>query len=156
MPSGVHGFVMFCDDIRQEVGGKHSLIGCYQGSLFVEQVPATIQKFGVYITVFEPMAFAEERKFAIPLQIFLPGDEPDSPSVAGELPYQEGAVAEIRSRFPAVDDPITEAGMRILLIVTFAPLNITKPGLIKVMMKYQDEVIELGTLRIYLQTPTPS
>lgn len=34
----------FCDDVRQEVGGKQSLIGVYNGVMFVPQFPATLPK----------------------------------------------------------------------------------------------------------------
>ena len=37
----------FCDDVRQEVGGKQSLIGVYNGVMFVPQFPVTLPKLWI-------------------------------------------------------------------------------------------------------------
>jgi len=37
----------YCDDIRQEIGGKLSLMGVYNGVMFVQQFPVTLPKFWV-------------------------------------------------------------------------------------------------------------
>lgn len=46
---------VFCDDIRQEVGGKVSLMGCYQGDLFVPFMPVALPKLCVFVTVSTPV-----------------------------------------------------------------------------------------------------
>lgn len=46
---------IFCDDIRQEVGEKVSLMGCYQGELLVEAMPAMLAKLCVFLTVSTPI-----------------------------------------------------------------------------------------------------
>jgi hypothetical protein len=46
--------VIFCDDIRQEVGNKMSLIGCYQGELIVNSAPTALPKLCALITVTTP------------------------------------------------------------------------------------------------------
>lgn len=38
----LHGF--FCDDIRQEVGGKTSLMGCYHSDILFKKFPAAIHQ----------------------------------------------------------------------------------------------------------------
>jgi hypothetical protein len=40
-----HIQTVFCDDIRHEVGGKHSYIGVYSGKLFVPTFPATLSTY---------------------------------------------------------------------------------------------------------------
>ena len=40
----------YCDDIRQEVGGKLSLIGVYNGVMYVPQFPATLPKLWIKAT----------------------------------------------------------------------------------------------------------
>jgi hypothetical protein len=42
-------FGTYCDDIRQEVGGKLSLIGCYSGEMLFPHFPATLPKICVQI-----------------------------------------------------------------------------------------------------------
>lgn len=42
---------IYCDDIRHEVGGKLSLMGVYNGVLYVPQFPATLQKIWIKATL---------------------------------------------------------------------------------------------------------
>lgn len=43
-------FAIYCDDVRQEAGGKISLMGLYRGSMLLPQFPFTIrQLFAVVI-----------------------------------------------------------------------------------------------------------
>jgi hypothetical protein len=44
----------FCDDIRQEIGGKISLIGVYNGVMYVPQFPVTLPKLWVMTTLVTP------------------------------------------------------------------------------------------------------
>ena len=44
----------YCDDVRQEVGGKLSLIGVYNGVMFVPQFPVTLPKLWVLATYSMP------------------------------------------------------------------------------------------------------
>lgn len=41
---------IYCDDVRQEVGGKLSLIGVYKDVMFVQQFPVTLPKLWVVAT----------------------------------------------------------------------------------------------------------
>ena len=41
---------IYCDDIRQEVGGKLSLIGVYNGVMYVPQFPAILPKLWIKAT----------------------------------------------------------------------------------------------------------
>jgi hypothetical protein len=43
-----HEFTMLCDDIRQEVGGKTSLMGLYDHHIVVPQVPFVLPKVCFY------------------------------------------------------------------------------------------------------------
>ena len=41
---------IFCDDIREEVGNKHSLMGVYHGEMFVQAMPVLLPRLCFYIT----------------------------------------------------------------------------------------------------------
>jgi hypothetical protein len=41
---------IYCDDVRQEVGGKLSLIGVYNDVMYVQQFPVTLPKLWVVAT----------------------------------------------------------------------------------------------------------
>jgi len=45
----------FCDDIRQEVGDKLSLMGCYSATIQVDRVPAILPKLCAIVKVYTPL-----------------------------------------------------------------------------------------------------
>jgi hypothetical protein len=45
----------FCDDIRQEVGNKFSLMGCYAADLLVPAFPITVPKLCAHVKVLTPI-----------------------------------------------------------------------------------------------------
>lgn len=45
----------FSDDVRQEIGGKQSLIGVYSGVMFVPEFPITIPKLWLTTTLVTPV-----------------------------------------------------------------------------------------------------
>lgn len=47
---------VFCDDIRQEMGSKLSLIGVYNGQMYVPEFPVTIPKLCLVTTLVTPAA----------------------------------------------------------------------------------------------------
>jgi hypothetical protein len=44
----------FCDDVRQEIGNKFSLMGCYGADLYVPAFPITLPKLCVFVHVRTP------------------------------------------------------------------------------------------------------
>lgn len=46
--------VVWCDDIRQEIGNKPSLMGVYTGGLDVPALPATLPRLAAWINVYTP------------------------------------------------------------------------------------------------------
>ena len=46
----------YCDDIRQEVGNKLSLMGIYQSELLVASAPTALPKLCVWVTALTPIA----------------------------------------------------------------------------------------------------
>jgi hypothetical protein len=45
---GVRAMGVFCDDIREEVQGMHSLVGIYPDNVNVPVVPRMMPKLGLY------------------------------------------------------------------------------------------------------------
>lgn len=46
-----HVFTLYCDDIRNELGNKSSLMGIYAGDLFVEKFPIVLPKLCAYVVL---------------------------------------------------------------------------------------------------------
>lgn len=49
-----HILTVFCDDIRQEIGGKLSYIGVYSGNMLVSEFPAVLPKLCLALSVVAP------------------------------------------------------------------------------------------------------
>jgi hypothetical protein len=145
------GSSIFCDDIRNEIGGKNSYMGVYPGSLGVPAFPFVVPKFGVATTIYEPTAMAQVRDWGFPVRVFLPGDDPEQPTLTAEIPPVPREAFEMldRSRLPE-DEEVPK-----LMILTagfvLAPLTLRQPGRIKVRATYKEGmVLKLGTCRVEL------
>ena len=68
-----YGYSIFCDDIRNEAGGKLSFIGCYNGVIFIsESFPLVLPKLCVHVHILSPAS----RPFrSITVRCYLPGDD---------------------------------------------------------------------------------
>lgn len=51
----------FCDDVRQEIGNKFSLMGCYGTDLYVPAFPITLPKLCAFVYVRTPRERPFER-----------------------------------------------------------------------------------------------
>lgn len=49
-----HVSTVFSDDLREEVGGKLTVVGVYQSAMLVESFPATIAKLSIWMTAVTP------------------------------------------------------------------------------------------------------
>lgn len=147
----IFGNTLFCDDIRQEAGGKISLIGCYSNIIVLHgPFPFIFPKFGFYITLTQRREVLDPN---IEIKIFLPGDPEDTPSFHTESrETTEGAVAEETARqvqgLPLSDQRVVTMHASIVA----APLIIKERGIIKVRALRQSELVRLGGIRVVQQS----
>src|SRR5262249_23625378 len=81
-----YGYSIFCDDIRNEAGGKLSFIGCYNGVIFISgQFPLVLPKLCVHTHILSP---ASQPFNSIAVRCYLPGDEKPSFEEPIETPVQ--------------------------------------------------------------------
>lgn len=147
-PPDCFGFTIFCDDIRDEIGGKHSFIGTYSGRLFVHgDFPLAIPKFGFGIS------YAQRREVFDPIveiRIYLPGDSDEQPSIQTGLSEQDmrSGASEAQTRLDSIPDAI---GRYIVLRhnLVLAPLVISQAGMIKVRAVRGDTLVRIGSLQIH-------
>src|SRR5437764_8652141 len=77
------GTVIFCDDVRTEVGGKLSYIGIYKGFMGIHGIfPITLPKFCFAVSFW---LSKKTELGTVRLWIFMPGDSDDKPSIEGEF-----------------------------------------------------------------------
>jgi hypothetical protein len=81
-----HEFTLLCDDIRQEMGGKTSLMGLYDHHIVVPQIPFTLPKVCFY-TRFSRM----DGTFKFSFSIVSPGGERKDIIRDSDVQIPEGA-----------------------------------------------------------------
>jgi hypothetical protein len=93
------------------------------------------------------------------IQIFLPGDSLDKPSIVQEVPFDETTFQANKDLWRAFEglDPEYAAGpgfLRSETPVVVAPLVIPRPGLIKVRIVRRDVLVRAGTLVVQRASET--
>jgi hypothetical protein len=137
------GYTVFCDDIRQEVLGKITLVGVYQGEMTVIGVaPVQIPKLALSIHFFEKPTEGHD---PLEIQIFLPGDADEAPSQRVSIPPRDHVSAPEQQG-------AEDIRARIAVAFQFVPLVVHQEGTLKVRMKRGDDLFRLGALPIKLLT----
>ena len=111
---------IFCDDIRQEVGNKVSLMGCYQGELFVPFVPLTLAKVCVHVTIFTTVE-RPLKSLTVRLNQGL-----------NQLAVMDFSGDELARAIPPAPKDSTRLAISVGMIL--APFTITEPGELRVMV----------------------
>ncbi len=128
----------FCDDVRQEVGGKQSLIGVYNSVMFVPQFPVTLPK--LWILAIYSTSYDEPPK-SLKVRV-LKNTEPLADLDATPEYLQQLA----NSREPVV--PMPDGTQRMItshMHVCFSPLVIDGPCMLRVVaISDKGEVPGLG------------
>ncbi|RDE49304.1 MAG: hypothetical protein DVS81_17350 [Candidatus Accumulibacter meliphilus] len=133
-----HIQTVFCDDIRHEVGGKHSYIGVYSGKLFVPTFPATLSKLCVAMNVLTPA----DRPFA-KLTVRLLKDE--DVLIEGTLDdVQLSAAVDVPE-----DDAMTKDGILALQsVIVFSPFVLEGPCTLRVRAETEEGELRGLGLRV--------
>jgi hypothetical protein len=134
----------FCDDVRQEIGNKFSLMGCYGSDLFVPKFPFTLPKLCVFVNCRTPAS----RPFK---------------SLTLKLMRQEEAIAELAANPAGLDsdertpDWVRWLTMTGILVVT--PFHAKEPCHLRVVAETESGSIESGRFvidRMPVRTPVSS
>jgi hypothetical protein len=135
-----YGITIFCDDIRDEVSNKKTLVGVYNGELVIGSLPAVVPTFGLAVTYLEPLEMPVK---PVSIKVFVPNKEGKGEVVLDvELPPD-------REERPtdAAPDPLAEFRAH-LLYFRLSPLILQGEGHIKVRAYFDDTEIRLGSLRV--------
>jgi hypothetical protein len=135
-----YGFTTFCDDIRNEVDGKVTYVGVYDGTMiFAVPFPVQIPKLGVSST----LILMPDDDLGYEFHVYLPGDLEGSPSVKSPA-----ATSPIEK--PQLPEMIAGDDFRIAIKfnVVFSPMVLTKEGLIEVRAVNKKGYMRVGRLRV--------
>ena len=142
-----HVFTIFCDDIRQEIGGKLSYIGVYGAQMFVPSFPITLPKLCLAMSMITPID-APFRKLAMRIL------KDDTQLAEGVLDETQLAGAVEAS----TDVPADERKDRILTLQSmfvFSPFQLEGPCTLKVRVETESGELRGVGLRID-QAPAPA
>ncbi len=111
VPTGpAHVFTLLCDDIRQEMGGKTSLMGLYDAHVVVPQLPFTLPKL-CFFTRFKNL----EGNWSFSFAIKSPNGETRKVIEGSEIEMPEGSkdgtFNVVASPFEVTEDGLYEAEM---------------------------------------------
>lgn len=112
--------VSFCDDIRHEIGGKYSLIGCYGRELIVNKLPATLPKLCAFITLLIPSDSLLSR---LTFRATINGD------TIGEV---EVPVSNMQESFQEAANVADLGRVGLHAVMVFSPLILNEPGRIQI------------------------
>jgi hypothetical protein len=140
------GFSIFCEVIREEIGGTSSWIGVLKGSLdVISDFPVMIANLSVIIKYYEvPGLHNEDLEFRI--------YGTDDVVVAG-VKFEKN----FRESFAKLEDEFSGEGQLISLEIPFefSPMNFSKPGVLKVRMFDGAQEVKLGSL-MFKSGPAPA
>lgn len=140
---------LFCDDIREEVGNKVSLMGCYAGEMFVDRLPAALPKLCAFVTVFTPLARPFEK---LTIQV-LKDERVVASLAASDIENSQAAVVSA-----AQGSSMLEGGPRRLstrAVMLLAPFLIEASCTVSVRAETEEGVIE-GSRLFIRQAPLPA
>ncbi len=146
------GLTIFCDDIRHEIGGKTSLIGCYNQAMLVPSAsfPIILPKLAFSVSVVSPKM---ERLKKLELLIYLPGDHDDTPTIRHAPPLSEEGVDA--TRWEPSKDPDLVRVTSLTQNLILSPVEIKSEGNIKVRINFNGTIIKAGTLPV-ICIPSPT
>lgn len=125
---------IFCDDIRQELGGKFTFVGVYGANLLVPRFPTVLPKLCVVVNMATPSDQPfEALKFRV-----LKGDD----TIA------EGDFGNIAKAADELSNASHERVMRVVTHAIFSPFKVDASGLVRVQILTEDGEIEAGSLQI--------
>lgn len=137
-----YAHAIYCDDIREEVGGKSTHVGVYHGSLLVQSFPVTLPKLCVVLNVVLP---ADNLPDDLKMQVMLN----DSVLAEGEMTVTDlGAVLAAIPADLAPSESSKESGWVVAANFIFAPMQMEGPGVLRASVKAGDQVMKANGLRI--------
>jgi hypothetical protein len=122
----------FCDDVRQEIGNKFSLMGCYGTDLYVPTFPITLPKLCVFVHV----RTAREHPFERLTLRLVRGSELLSELVANPEKLNAG------------DTPEWARWLSMTGILAVTPFHAPGPCRLQVLAETESETLESGQFLI--------
>lgn len=143
---GLHLFCTYADDVRQEVGGKLTYVGVYQGGglLVHGDLPIVMPQLAIIASLFCP-AGKDVRSIKIRIKF-------NDDLILPELDVPPEVVRELVSLSKSDEESV---GRGLQFVQLIQPLNITAPGQIKCQAEVDGELVRGNCLDVQVM-PLPS
>ena len=135
-----YAHAIYCDDIRQELGSKLSLMGIYQGKMFVPSFPIVLSKLCVAVWAVTPI----DRPFTKLTLRLLHGDK-----VVLEAPLPDEFL-NTQGNLVETLDPVNPKTLTAHTAIQLSPLPIEGPVSLKLRIQTEQEELRAGGLEIEL------
>lgn len=137
---------IYCDDIREEVGGKRSFMGVYAGGLTVQNAPVVLPRLCVIVILNTPM----NRPFTKCVIRILRDDE-----TMAEMQLESEAL-EMQSKIAAESIPPDLENPSIVLhaVAQFMPFPILGNCKLRIRVQTEEEELKGPALEIKVATAT--
>ncbi len=139
---------IYCDDIRNELGGKLSFIGVYSAEMQLPTFPVTLPKFCVFVSI--KLAIDQYPKEYVRVRLF------DGENVIASLDIDQQNLEKSKPSVLGSDQSVNQGStpdeQSIILSVgfTLAPLLLQSPTSLKVRATIDDEEFKGNSLKIRL------
>lgn len=143
-----YGYSIFCDDIRNESGGKLSFVGCYNAVMFTPpRFPLVLPKLCIHFHIFSP---ATQPYTSVVARCYLPGEaEP-----VAEEPIEVPGLEDQKQLVDNLPKHVAPPFIVVAASLVFEPLELSAPGLIHVraVINNAPSELHLGSLQVQSQS----
>lgn len=143
---GVIVSAVYCDDIRNEMGGKKSYMGVYNSDMVLPSFPSQIEKLCIQVVVRLSIHTTAKN---LTIRVLNNGDP------LADIPLPEGQLQTMRDAVLAanIDSPLEDQQLGCQLSLQFPNLQLMEPGVIRLLAVVDGVEVRSNGLRTRLATP---
>ncbi|HSH72816.1 MAG TPA: hypothetical protein VK974_07140 [Methylophilaceae bacterium] len=139
-----YAHAIFCDDIRYEIGNKHSLIGIYNGEMIAPEFPLLLPKLCVHTLIATPI---DQRFSSLSVQLL----QDDVIVRSNELSFEE--LDQMQTTMISLPDRLGPGRLMVMGSQFFlTPFHTEAPTLLTV--KYIADEVEFIAGRLGINSPS--
>ena len=139
-------YVIFCDDVRQEVGDKRTFVGVYGTELFVPEIPTLIPKFYAVTTL---ICYRKKTPKELTIRLTYCDEEIakvelESKELKAWYDISEEELSLEEKEFPETDPPKMRVGIEMLI----SPFVVRREGRMASHVFTEGGTVRAGSMRI--------
>lgn len=140
--------VVYCDDIRLELGNKHSLMGVYPADMFIDIMPVVLPKLCAWVNVVTPVGKPFDR-----LRVRVLHDDVTLIDT-GEL-IEDGSMDLPSQHDDSTQGDNEERLMAFNFLFTISPFSVDAESSLQIVAETEDGDMKSRRLRIRKGAPPP-